>query len=159
MRRRVRKEYTWSGGAWVKTNEVRYAYDGRVVIQERDTNNLPLVTYTRGKDLSGELEGAGGIGGLLARTDVSATNSSTADSYYHDDGRGNVSFLMDYNNLMVARYTYDPYGNILSMSGPMAAVNLYRFSSKECHPNSGTIYYLYPVLRSQSATVAKSGPD
>ncbi len=35
MRRRVRKEYTWSAGAWLQTNEVRYVYDGRLVLQER----------------------------------------------------------------------------------------------------------------------------
>src|SRR5713226_212002 len=39
------------------------------VIQERTgTNNTPAVSYTRGLDLSGTLEGAGGIGGLLARS-------------------------------------------------------------------------------------------
>ena len=68
MRRRVRKEFTWQNGTWTQTNQVSYVCDGNVVIQERDVNNRPTVTYTRGKDLSGSLEGAGGIGGLLART-------------------------------------------------------------------------------------------
>ena len=30
---------------------VRYIYDGNVVIQERDGNNLPATTYTRGQGL------------------------------------------------------------------------------------------------------------
>jgi len=47
------------------------------------------------------------------------------------------------NQLIVARYHYDPYGNTLSASGPLAEANLYRFSSKEYHPNSGLVYYLY----------------
>jgi YD repeat-containing protein len=64
LRRRIRKEYTWSG-SWVKTNEVRYLYDARLVVQERDANNLATVSYTRGNDLSGSLESAGGIGGRL----------------------------------------------------------------------------------------------
>ncbi len=34
-------------------------YDGRVVVQERDASNLPLVSYTRGNDLSGDLQGVG----------------------------------------------------------------------------------------------------
>jgi RHS repeat-associated protein len=38
---------------------------------------------------------------------------------------------------------YDPYGNLLASSGPLADANLYRFSSKEYHPNSGLVYYLY----------------
>ena len=47
MRLRIRKEYTWASG-WLETAEVRYIYDGNVVIQERDGNNLPATTYTRG---------------------------------------------------------------------------------------------------------------
>ena len=136
-RRRLRKEYTWSGSAWSLTNEVRYIYDGRVVIQERDGSNNPKVTYTRGLDLSLTREGAGGIGGLLARTDASGS------AYYHCDAQGNVTCMLDGNNNVVARYRYDPYGNILAMSGSLAAANLYRFSSKEYHPNSGLVYYLY----------------
>jgi RHS repeat-associated protein len=44
---------------------------------------------------------------------------------------------------VVAKYLYDPYGNILSQSGPLADANLYRFSSKEIHFASGLVYYLY----------------
>src|SRR4030095_7164300 len=39
MRRRVRKEWTWQNSAWVLKAEVRYVYDGNLVIQERDTFN------------------------------------------------------------------------------------------------------------------------
>ncbi len=76
-RRRVRKEYTWQSGAWTQTNEVRYVYDGKLVIQERDNLNLPTVCYTRGRDMSGSLEGAGGIGGLLGFTQLSPLNTAT----------------------------------------------------------------------------------
>jgi RHS repeat-associated protein len=145
MRRRIRKEYTWSGGTWVKTNEMRYVYDARLVIQERDANNLPQVTYTRGNDLSGSSQGAGGIGGLLARTDNAklTIGDPGANAYYHCDGNGNVTALVNTNGAIMARYSYDPFGNILSMSGPLAEANLYRFSSKELHVNSGLVYYLY----------------
>lgn len=65
-----KKDCAWNGGSWIETNEVRYVYDGYRVIQERHANNLPQVTCTRGIDLSSSLQGAGGIGGLLARTDM-----------------------------------------------------------------------------------------
>ena len=139
MRRRIRKEFTWQYSSWIQTNEVHYVYDGNVVVQERDTNNLPIVTYTRGRDLSGSLQGAGGIGGLLARRD----RTTGATAFYHSDGSGNVTALSDSLQLVVARYVYDSFGNILSMSGALAAANLYRFSSKETHINSGMAYYLY----------------
>jgi RHS repeat-associated protein len=142
-RRRVRQEYGWTG-SWVLTNEVRYLYHGMQVVQERNGFNLPTVTYTRGLDLSGSLKGAGGIGGLLARTDNSLLNlgdTTHAHAYYHNDGEGNVTALTDGRQNVVARYDYDPFGNLLAMSGPLAQANLYRFSSKEYHPLSGLYYY------------------
>jgi RHS repeat-associated protein len=143
MRRRIVKEYGWSGGAWVLTNETRYVFDGMLVVQERNSGNQPVLTYTRGRDLSATLEGAGGIGGLLAMTEPSTINSPTIHSYYHCDGNGNVTALVNTNQLIVARYAYDPYGNTLATSGPKAALNPYRFSSKENHERSGFYCYGY----------------
>jgi len=60
-RRRVTREETMGGsGRWVLASETRYVYDGMRVIQERNINGVPTVAYTRGPDLSGTLEGAGG---------------------------------------------------------------------------------------------------
>jgi YD repeat-containing protein len=143
MRRRIRQEFTWTGSAWLQTNAVYYVYDGNLVIQERDINNLPTTTYTRGKDLSSSLDGAGGIGGLLARTSQQYADAPLAGhSFYHCDGNGNITMLINSEQAIVARYLYDAFGNVLSASGLMANANLYRFSSKEGHPNSGLVYYL-----------------
>jgi RHS repeat-associated protein len=145
MRRRIERDYSWAGSSWAETNEVRFIYDGNVVVQERDANNLPKVTYTRGNDLSGTLQGAGGIGGLLARSDNTQMiiGSSSAHAYYHADGNGNVTMLINKLQLVEAKYLYDPFGNTLSLSGPLASANTYRFSSKEWNANSGLYYYLY----------------
>jgi RHS repeat-associated protein len=124
-------------GFWFLDTETRYVYDGRRVIHERGDYDLPLVNYTRGNDLSGSLEGAGGIGGLLART------AAGSHAYYHADGNGNVTCLLATNKSLAARYVYDPYGNLLSQYGTLADANVYRFSSKEFHPRSGLYYYLY----------------
>jgi hypothetical protein len=44
MRRlRIRKEFGWIGSAWTQTNEIHYIYDGNVIVQRRDTNNLPML--------------------------------------------------------------------------------------------------------------------
>jgi RHS repeat-associated protein len=135
LRRRIKRDYNWVGGSWTQTNEVRFIYDGQAVIQEWDSNNVAQVTYTRGLDLSGSLQGAGGIGGLLARTD------GTGSTFYHADGNGNVTSLVDASQYMVARYLYDPFGKLLGKWGALADANLYRFSSKEYHLNSGLYYY------------------
>ncbi len=145
FRRRIRKEFSWVNGAWAPAGEVRYVYDGNLVLQERDGNNLPLVSYSRGSDLSGTLEGAGGIGGLLARTDNSrlAIGDSSAHAYYQADGNGNITALVNEKQIIVAKYVYDPFGNILAKSGPLADANTFRASSKEYHQLSGLVYYLY----------------
>ncbi len=134
-RRRISRYYAWQGSGWAETNEVHYIYDGLLVLQERDTNNNPQVTYTRGLDLSLSRQGAGGIGGLLARTD---TNGST---YYHADGNGNITAMMDGNQNIVARYRYDGFGKLLGKWGSLADANTYRYSSKDYDRNSGTYYY------------------
>jgi RHS repeat-associated protein len=61
--------------------------------------------------------------------------------YYHTDGNGNVTGIVNTNGVVLARYHYDPYGNLLGMAGPLADANQYRFSSKEWHGNSGLYYY------------------
>jgi len=133
-RRRIVRDYIWTG-AWSLTNEVHYIYDGNLAIQEWDANNNVLVTYDRGLDLSGSLQGAGGIGGLLARTDIKGA------IFYHSDGMGNVTTLFDKYQTLEGRYLYDSYGNIVGKWGPYADVNIYRYSSREFHPLSGLYYY------------------
>jgi RHS repeat-associated protein len=152
MRRRIRREYVWQSAIWNLQSEVQYVYDGNLVIEERHytphlstSHPQQTVTYTRGRDLSGSLEGAGGIGGLLARTEhwKLITGDSSAHAYYHADGNGNITCLIATNQAVVARYLYDSFGNQLAATGPLADANLYRFSSKEWHPSSGLVYYGY----------------
>jgi RHS repeat-associated protein len=44
---------------------------------------------------------------------------------------------------VAASYEYDPFGNLLSMSGPYAASNPWRFSTKYAHAETGWYYYGY----------------
>lgn len=96
--------------------------------QPQVSTNIPIntISYTRGNDLSGSRQGAGGrasqalpvssspngkcraarSGGLLARTDNSAF--SLQPSYFHSEGNGNITALENTNGAVVARYQYDP---------------------------------------------------
>ncbi len=86
-----------------------------VIQEERDSNNTPQVTYTRASTFPGSIHGAGGIGGLLARTDGSGS------AFYHADGAGNITALIDENENIAARYEYDPFGNLIN-SGALLAI-------------------------------------
>jgi RHS repeat-associated protein len=141
-RKRLQRDYAYvDGSGWVLTNETRYVYDGMLVVQERNFDNRPVISYTRGVDLSGSMQGAGGIGGLLARTDHTTAHPALANAFYHADGNGNVTALVNEQGAVVARYHYDPFGNLLGKAGPLADANRYRFSSKEWCQASGLYYY------------------
>jgi len=130
-RLRKRTEKWYNGSTWTTTGETRYLCDGMLVVQERNSGNTPTVTYTRGKDLSGSVQGAGGIGGLLGRSHGYSSGSWSTHNFYHADGSGNITCMVNTTNGVVASYKYDAYGRTLSSSGPLSGANVYRFSSKE----------------------------
>jgi len=120
-----------------------------LIVQERDAGNVPTVRYTRGRDLSGTVDGAGGIGGLLARSHGYSSGSWAYHNFYHSDGNGNVTALVNSGGTLQASYIYDPYGRHLSGTGTLLTSNLMRFSSKpwvsflSSSATSGLYYYGY----------------
>jgi YD repeat-containing protein len=86
----------------------RFLYDGWALISEISHQASPLSTnvYVYGLDLSGSLQGAGAIGGLLWAS-LTGTNV-----FYGYDGNGNVTDLIDVNGDLVGHYAYDPYGQL-----------------------------------------------
>jgi RHS repeat-associated protein len=140
-RLRRKLDYTWSGSAWVFQQETRYIYHGRRVIQERNGTDVPQVAYTLGWDVSGSFQGAGGIGGLLARSHGCSAGAWSTHHAYHADGVGNITAMVGTGQTLSANYEYDPFANLVSSSGGMAGANLYRFSSKEFVSQPGQYYY------------------
>jgi RHS repeat-associated protein len=140
---------------FVGQSDIRYlasdlpgACDGLLLVQERDGSNTPTVTYTRGRDLSGSLAGAGGIGGLLARSHGYSGGNWSSHNFYHADGNGNVTALVNSSGALQASYKYDPFGRWLSGGGSLASANGLRFSSKPWvgfagSTTSGLYYYGY----------------
>ena len=123
-RMRIRWDYIWTNSAWLKTNETRFVWDGYVMVQLRDSNNVPTLTLTRGLDVSGSLQAAGGIGGLLAMSDAGGT------LFYHHDGSGNVTALMDGYENVLGRREYDAFGKSIFYGGRRASSNPFWFSGQ-----------------------------
>ena len=110
----------------------QFTYDGWAMIRESSaTTNL----YVYGLDLSGSLQGAGTICGLLC----ASLNGTTA--FYVYDANGNVSDLVDAGGNSLAHYEYDPYGNTTAMLGALAVVNPFRLSTKYADSETGLYYY------------------
>ena len=131
--------YDFDNQEWVLDGGSRRLYDGMRVIQDRDSGNSPSASYTRGTDLSGSLEGAGGIGGLLAQSVGYSSGNWPTRWFYFCDGVGSITTFTTSSEISFASYSYDPFGN----TGGGQVPSGYGFSSKELIGNTGLYYYGY----------------
>jgi RHS repeat-associated protein len=137
-----------TGSAWAVFYEETILYDGWNPVMHYSYNDLyhgqtwVNRAYTWGLDLSGSLQGAGGVGGLLSVTGWlvrGSTSNASLRYYYAFDGNGNVSEVINYNYLsaysMCAHHEYDAFGNLTRIDSgnggwSIAATNPFRFSTK-----------------------------
>jgi len=130
-------------GTWDTIETRRYVWDGyniaaEIVIDEV-TPSTNVTYYTWGLDLSGTLQGAGGVGGLLAETKMTA---STTNTYYaFCDANGNVTEYADAAGTVRGHYEYSPFGEITAQSGDMADNFTHRFSTKPFDVTTGKVHY------------------
>src|SRR5262249_24547936 len=68
--RRIRKQVFSDTSCTTCTNDLQFAYDGWNLMAQVSTNHSALSTFLWGSDLSGSMQGAGGIGGMLAVNDA-----------------------------------------------------------------------------------------
>ena len=148
--RRIRKEVSvWDPllTAYCSQSTASYLWDGWNIIRETISGQESSTTnyYTWGLDLSGTLQGAGGVGGLLAVTCVSSNTSYLSPLTYYPlfDANGNVTGYVGTNGAVVARYEYSPFGGITAQSGDMADAFTHRFSTKPFDAETGMYNYVY----------------
>jgi RHS repeat-associated protein len=133
-------------GTWDAVETRRYVWDGyniaaEIVIDEV-TSATNVTYYTWGLDLSGTLQGAGGVGGLLAVTTSDLAQPDSLTTYYPSyDANGNITEYVDGNGAVVAHYEYSPFGEIVTQSGDMADTFTHRFSTKPWCPITGLSEY------------------
>ncbi len=141
--RRIQKSvWTWNGTSWIISGSAtNYAYDGWNCIAALNSTPSLLESFLWGSDLSGSLQGAGGVGGLL---EVSYYGTPAMNCFVAFDGNGNVSALVNAaNRATVANYDYGPFGEVIRATGPMAKVNPFRFSTKYQDDETDFLYYGY----------------
>ena len=127
--RRVRKitqeaTLTYFYDGWQLVKETRHpaaSRSGNDAAGSRVSMENDLVEYHWGKDLSGTIGGAGGVGGLLYLKRNGAVYVPWYDAY------GNVMGYWDAQGNVVAEYTYDAFGELIASSGPMANVFSIRY--------------------------------
>ena len=142
-RRTAKRVLEWSvvSGQWSLISDLRFLYDGFNLLTELETD-LPTsdfrlsTSFVWGQDLSGSLQGAGGVGGLV----LTQTNGATAIPAY--DGNGNaVAYVNLGTGDSVAEFEYGPFGEMLRATGSLAANAAFRFGTKFTDAETGLFYY------------------
>src|SRR5437899_9384855 len=89
--RRIQKAVSlWTNSAWSLVLSNRFLYDGWNLVAELNaTNNNLIRSYAWGLDLSGGVQGAGGVGALLM------LNDQTSAHFAACDGNGNLTALVN----------------------------------------------------------------
>jgi len=102
-------------------------------------------------DLSGSMQGAGGVGGLLM---VTEDPGGTSEAHYFPtyDGNGNVSEYLNASGVTEAHCEYDPFGNLTIPSAtsrsPMAPRSQASYTASAPNPS---------ILKRASTTTATAG--
>ena len=111
----------------------RYAWDGFNIIAETSAGSTNYNVF--GPDLSGSLQGAGGVGGLLATVQDGETY------LLFMDGNGNVCQYVDTNGTIVATREYSPFGQTIALTGDKKDDFTHWWSTKPWCPTTGLSEY------------------
>ncbi len=182
--RRARKTVsTWVNNAWQVSRVHQFIYDRWTLVRELIIENGSTRTrdYTWGLDLAGQQSGtwaqdAGGIGGLLAITEVITVNpepgtvnpepATTSILLPVCDQVGTIHALVAAvtngvtlaTPAVVAAYEYTPFGELLSADGPYAASCPFGFQSKYRDAETGLWYYGHRFFDSKSGKWLTADP-
>jgi RHS repeat-associated protein len=139
--RRIQKAVSlWNGSSYVLQYTRRFLYDGWNLVAELDGSNTLVRSYIWGLDVSGSLQGAGGVGGLLVVKPASGN-----PLFVGYDGNGNVAGLVDgTSGVTTAQYAYGPFGEVIELiPGTSGNPCPFRFSTKYDDDETDLLYYGY----------------
>jgi RHS repeat-associated protein len=159
--RRIQKKVeVLNGSVWEVRSDARFIYDGWNVVAEVELHGAawdapggtsamdPRPAYVRrswvwGEDLSGTLDGAGGVGGLLVVTRHARGGQGRESYWAMSDLNGNVTGLVSTTSGRMPVYEYDAFGRLLRENEPEPGLNPVRFGSKYQDVETGLVYYGY----------------
>ena len=125
-------------GTWNTVKTHTFVYDGWNLVLETVAyadGSVDKIEYVWGLDLSGTLQGAGGVGGLL----FEVRNGQIFIPCY--DANGNVTAYVDAYGNVRAHYEYSPFGETIAQSGDLADTFTHRFSTKYYDKEMQSYYF------------------
>lgn len=118
-----------------------YVFDGGLLVRETIEEiggTVKQTEYTWGKDISGSLDGAGGVGGLLA---VKIDGATYVPIY---DVGGNITGYCSSSGSVIAERNYSPFGQMISArsdNDPLFRRLHFWFSTKYLDLETGLYYF------------------
>ena len=100
-----------------------YAYDGDNAVEELDGFGNIVAHYTQGA----------GIDEPLAATEAGGTY------FYHADGLGSITSLINGSGQLAASYVYDSFGKLTASTGTVT--NPFQYTGREFDSETGLYYY------------------
>ncbi|HEY1660841.1 MAG TPA: RHS repeat-associated core domain-containing protein [Verrucomicrobiae bacterium] len=124
-----------------------FLYDGWNLVSILNSPSSIFESFLLGNDLSGSMQGAGGVGGLLESVNYGVTTNFVAY-----DGNGDVAALVDVNNgAIVGNLDYGPFGEPIRLTGT-AKNEPIRFSTEYDDDESDLLYYDYSYYKPSIGT-------
>jgi len=116
------------------------------MVAELNGTNGIIRTYIWGLDLSGTMQGASGVGGLLAIKPAAGNPQFVAY-----DGNGNVTGLVDATTgTTTGNLEYGPFGETIRLTPNANNQSPFRFSTKYTDDESDFLYYGYRYYNTSS---------
>jgi len=120
----------------------KYSYDGD---GRRVTQQVAAGTYQYVNDLrTGKVLVENGPDGKILYTysgpDRDSAVFPATQFFYHNDAFGSVATVTDPTGKLLENYSYDPWGQMLTVIDPLGTKNKYRFGSEETDPGTGLTY-------------------
>ena len=129
--------------------DCEFVYDSNNVVAEYEDGTLTK-KYLWGEDVSGSMDGAGGVGALLV-----VTNDS--ENYYPSyDGNSNIVNYVDENQTSVASFEYSPFGKLSTNNETIEQP--FKFSSEYHDEQTGLVYYNYRYYNPENGKWLKRDP-
>ena len=147
----------WTNNTWAVVEDLKFISDpllfGRHIAELNASDNTLVRSYVWGFDLSGTMDGAGGVGGLLWVTLHTASGAAAGTHFCAYDGNGNIVALSAASDgSETARYEYGPFGEPIRVTCPAAAPSPFRFSAKRTENNTDLVLCEY---RAYSPTLGR----
>jgi len=146
MGRRVEKKvYSWVSNDWQLSKTEKFVFDGWNQIAVFDASNTLQKSCLWGEDLSGSLQGAGGVGGLLA-VFIPSTSSTYFPCY---NGNGDIMAYVNSAGAKAAEFEYSPDPKIIVKSGSKAdeLAEVASFSTKPYDKDMDAFIYPCRILK------------